>query len=534
MDKIRQPSCFPFPLSASFLTAIVFIFLTAGEIQAQETQRSGSAGRRRIDLIHADDVFILKDKTTGRDWQRIIGNVDLLHGEISMKCDSAHLFPDRNRVTAYSKIHIEQGDTLDIYGDHLEYDGATSIAVLTGNVELVDKETHLFTNIAVYDVNNEIASYNGGGRITNGDNNLSSIIGIYYVSQTLFHFKDSVKIVNPDYVMTADTMDYNTETETAFFTGPSEMEGDSIYLYSERGWYDTKNNMTRLWKNSYIDNKKQIISGDSLYYDDNTGYGQAFWNTTISDSTYNIIVKGNYAWYYKNPERFLVTDSAMFIQVNGNDSLFLHADTISAITLYDTAGTGFRLMRAFYGCRIFSRDLQAKCDSLAYSFQDSVIRLYDRPVIWSEENQLTADSMAIFTKNRQADRMELYNSAFVVSQVDLMRFNQIKGRSLTGFFRNNELYKINIEGNGESVYYLVDGDEIIGKNTTTCARIEISIEDGKITEIIEYQSPEGVIDPPSSSSAEYPRLPGFSWQNALRPKSVPDLFIKPDPPEEEE
>ena len=201
----------------------------------------------------------------------------------------------------------------------------------------------------------------------------------------------------------------------------------------------------------------------------------------IADTNNNIIVLGNYAWYYKEPERFMVTDSAMFIQINRTDSLFLHADTISAITVSDTTADGYRLMRAYYGCRIFSKDLQAKCDSLSYSFQDSVIRIYVNPVLWSEENQLTSDSMAIFTKNRQADRMELYNSAFVVSQVDSLRFNQIKGRSLTGYFRENELYKINIDGNGESIYYLVDGDEIMGINTTRCARIEIFVEDGKIT-----------------------------------------------------
>ncbi|MBN2632911.1 MAG: hypothetical protein JXR66_05110 [Bacteroidales bacterium] len=507
-----------------FLISAFFIIIGA-DINAQDPG-AGNPARRRIDLNYADDGYIMRDKLTGKDWQRLIGNVDLSHGEINMKCDSAHLFPDRNQVTAFSNIHIEQGDTLDIYGDHLEYDGATSVAILTGNVELVDKETHLYTDIVTYNVNNEVASYTDGGRIINGDNTLSSITGIYYVAQTLFHFKDSVRIVNPDYIMTADTMDYNTETETAFFEGPTEMTGDSIYLYCERGWYDTKNKETRIWKNSLIDNKKQIIKGDSLYYNDSTNYGQAFRNISIADTGNHIIVKGDYAWYYKNPERFLVTDSAMFIQFNRNDSLFLHADTIKSVTLYDTSGTGYRLMRAFYGCRIFSRDLQAKCDSLAYSFQDSVIRMYNEPVIWSEENQLTSDSMAVFTKNRQAERMELYNSAFVVSQVDILRYNQLKGRNLTGFFKDNELYKINIEGNGESIYYLIDGEDIIGKNTTTCARIEIYVKDGKIREIYEYQSPEGVIDPPTASPAGNQTLPGFSWQDAIRPKKVSDIFIR--------
>jgi lipopolysaccharide export system protein LptA len=482
-------------------------------------------GRKKIDLKHADIDYVERDKQTGKDWHRFIGKVWLTHKEISMKCDSAHYFPDKNQVIAFSKIHIEQGDTLDIYGNYLFYDMAAEQAIMNENVELVDKETHLFTNSVKYDVKNEIAQYTDSGRIINGKNKLTSHIGIYYIPQSLFHFKDSVKVVNPDYVMKADTMDYNTATETAFFTGPSEMKGDSIYLYCEKGWYDTKNNTTRIWNNAFIDNRIQVIKGDSMYFDDKSGYGESFGNTTIIDTTNSIIVKGDYAWYYKVPERFMVTDSAMFIQVSGkNDSLFLHADTIKAITVLDSAGKEFRLMRAFYGCRVFSKDLQAKCDSLSYSFQDSVIRLFNQPVLWSAENQLTADTMEIYTKNRKADRLELYYSAFVVSQVDSIRFNQIKGRTLTGHFKDNELYRINIDGNGESIYYLVDGDEIVGKNSGRCASIEILVDKGKIRKIVERQSPEGEIEPPSKSIIANNRLEGFSWLDTLRPKKVADIF----------
>ena len=310
--------------------------LFSKELQTQ------TQGRKKIDLKHADDDYVERDKLTGKDWHRLLGNVFLIHKEISMKCDSAHYFPDKNQVIAFSRIHIEQGDTLDITGAYLFYDGTTEQAYMNDNVELVDKETHLFTNSIKYDVKNEIAQYTDSGRIINGKNKLTSHIGVYYVSQSLFHFKDSVKIVNPDYVMKADTMDYNTKTETAFFTGPSEMKGDSIYLYCEKGWYDTKNKTTRIWKNASIDNMKQLVKGDSIYYNDSTGYGESFGNTSIIDTANSIIVKGDYAWYFKMPERFMVTDSAMFIQVSRNDSLFLHADTIKAVTLSDSAGKEFR------------------------------------------------------------------------------------------------------------------------------------------------------------------------------------------------
>lgn len=508
------------------VTFILFISVLGALIHsinlyAQE-QRPGNV--KKIEIIFAEEWEI--NDRIDKDLQRLIGSVALKHNDVTMTCDSAYYYKNKNQVKAFSRIHIEQGDTLDLYGDYLFYDGDIGIANIDGNVELIDKQTHLYTPSVKYDVNQRVADYNKGGRIINDKNTLTSIIGIYYASQNLFHFKDSVKIVNPDYVMKADTMDYNTESETAFFTGPTELNGDSLWLYCEKGWYDTKNDITSLWKKPIIDNRQQEIRGDSLYYNGKTGFGESFRNVAIIDTANKIIVNGEYAYYYKQPERFMVTERAMFTQYSGKDSLFMHADTISAVTRTDTTGKPYRLVRAWTACRIFSTDLQSKCDSLAYSFQDSVIRFYREPVIWTGENQLTSDSMAIFTKNRQADRLELYNTAFITGQVDSARYNQIKGRSLTGLFRDNKVYKIDIKGNGESIYYLLDGDLVAGVSQSTCASIEILVDDGKISELFEYQNPEGYIDPPASTVTEPLRLKGFMWLDALRPKKKEDIFKK--------
>ncbi len=516
----------PFNSSVTRHIFVVALFLSFYPVIQSQVTSNQTSGGKKIELLNADSAMIVFDKQTGKYIHHYIGNVILLHNEVRMSCDSAHFSPDKNQVTAFRKIHIEQGDTLNLFGDYLFYDGKSEIANVNDNVELIDRETHLYTDAVEYDVKNKIARYNDKGRIINGENTLTSKIGVYYVSDNLFHFKDSVKIVNPDYIMNADTMDYNTETKIAFFDGPTEMTGDSIYIYCERGWYDTKLENSRIWKNAVIDNKQQIIHGDSLYYDRKTGYGQSFGNVSIADTNNQIMVIGNYAWYNKQPEKFMVTDSAVFIQFSGGDSLFLHADTIRAITVADTSAKGYRLMSAYKGCRIFSKDFQAKCDSLSYSFQDSVIRFYNLPVIWSEKNQFTSDSMAMFTKNRQTDRMELYNSAFIINKVDTLRFNQIKGRLLTGYFENNKLYKIYIDGNGESIYHLSDGEYITGVNKVKCARIEIYVSEGAITDIFQYENPEGTISPPFQEPLNTLRLNGFNWFDNLRPKKVSDIFIK--------
>ncbi len=249
MAEIKIPRGSNRRLSLGLLLLLVILNFRLPPAYSQDAQEDRS-GRKAIDLKNADVDFIERDLLTGKDWHRLLGNVLFLHNNITLTCDSAHYVPEKNQVTSFSRVHIKQGDTLDLYSDYLFYDGRSELAFATGNVELIDKETHLYTDTIHYDVKNRIASYDDRGRMTNAKNTLTSIIGIYYVSESLFHFKDSVRIVNPDYVMTADTMDYNTSTEISYFTGPTELKGDSLYLYCEKGWYDTKNDVTNIWKHA--------------------------------------------------------------------------------------------------------------------------------------------------------------------------------------------------------------------------------------------------------------------------------------------
>jgi lipopolysaccharide export system protein LptA len=515
MVKINTGQYFNFFYRAAFFCFLYFVLFPSC-IFSQSSDKVAK-GKNLIELLHCDTLY------SGSGFQRLLGNVSLKHLDALMYCDSAHYYSKIKRVLAYSKVHIKQADTLDLYGNYLEYDGTEKKALVKGNVVLIDKETHLYTKAITYDVSNKIASYTDSGKIINEKNILTSIIGSYNARHKMFHFKDSVRIVNPEYVMTADTMDYNTESSTAYFYGPSRVRGDSIYMYCERGWYKTREDEMQIWKKAYIDNKKQIVRGDSLYFDNKKGYGKAYRNISISDTSTSVMVQGNYAWYYKNPEKFMVTDRAVFNQFSKADTLFLHADTIKSVTFRTKDGKAFRLMRAYNKCKIFSKGLQAKCDSLSYSFQDSVIRLYRKPALWSDMNQMTSDSIAIFTKNRQAEKMELYNSAFIVALVDTIRFNQIKGRNMTGYFKENKLFKISIDGNGETVYFLVDKQGQVGWNKAKCSKIDILIDNGKIMQIIEYTNPEGTLNPPLKE-IEKQRLPGFNWLDKIRPKNKEDIF----------
>ena len=284
---------------------------------------------RQIEIIHAD--LSDYDVSLGSGAQRLLGNVRMKHEDGIMTCDSAYFYSKTHSIDAFSNVKLEQGDTLELYGDRLHYEGETRIAQVRKNVKLIDNETVLKTQYLDYNRETDIAYYLHGGIITQEDNTLTSEQGQYHTQTETFYFKDSVVIDNPDYKIYSDTLKYNTKTEVSYFFGPTEIIGEENYIYCESGWYDTKQNISLVSKNALLENDGRILKGDTLYYERENGYGHAKQNVELLDTTQNIILRGNRAQYYEEEGLATLTDSAMMIQINGLDSLFIHADTLQSI-----------------------------------------------------------------------------------------------------------------------------------------------------------------------------------------------------------
>ena len=59
-----------------------------------------------------------------------------------------------------------------------------------------------------------------------------------------------------------------------------------------------------------------------------------------------------------------------------------------------------KYFEAYKNVKIFSDSLQAVGDSLFFSGQDSVFRLFNQPIIWAQENQISGDTIYLFLKNK--------------------------------------------------------------------------------------------------------------------------------------
>ncbi|MBN1597669.1 MAG: organic solvent tolerance protein OstA [Bacteroidales bacterium] len=513
MDK-RLKYClfivFPFSDSIQKCTLISFIlFLLNLPAIGQKTARvQFSAATTEV------------DEKLGKDTKRLLGNVVFTHGGSKMYCDSAYFHSKKNSLDAYNNVYINQGDTTHLYGDYLYYDGNTKIAQVRKNVKLINRETTLTTDALDYNLSNSIGYYTNHANIINEENNLESKIGYYYTKQDLFDFQDSVVVINPDYTIYSDRLKYNTETKITYFFGPTEIFSDSSYIYCERGWYNTLTDISQLNQNAVVKNQNQTVMGDSLYYEKYTGFGRAVKNVVIIDNEQNVILKGNRGIYYEDVEYARITEKAQFIQVSKNDSLYLSADTL--LSEVDTSGT--KLIKAYYGVRIFKSDLQGKCDSMAYSFADSVIRLYESPVLWNEDNQLSAEYIEIHTENRQAKTMYMYKSSFIINMADSTKYNQIKGKNMTCHFRNNELYRIDVNGNGQTVYYPEDEKGITEVNKAECSDLIIYLKDGEVDMISLLKKPDATVYPVDQAPMNELILRGFAWLDDLRPKDKNDIF----------
>lgn len=464
--------------------------------------------------------YVEMDKAMANGAKRLIGNVVFKHAGATMYCDSAYYFSDSNSLDAYNNVYIVQGDTLHLWGKYLFYNGNTRLAKISDKVKLVDKETVLKAPYLLYQLSDGIGYYNAGGVITNADNKLESREGYYYSRGKYYYFEDSVVITNPDYVIYSDTLKYFTTNRTAWFYGPTEIIGDSNYIYCERGWYNTQKNTSKLFQDAYYKHGEQYIYGDSLFYNRNTGYGRALNNVNLVDSSRNATLFGMYGEYFEKSDKAMVTDSAMLIQVQDIDTLFLHADTIRGFQNPDSS----RIIKAYYHVRFFRNNIQGKCDSLTYLASDSVMILNGLPVMWSEENQITSEWMEIYMANKKISHVEIINSSFIVAQKDTSMFDQIKGKNMTGYFKDNELHTIRVKGNGQTVYYPKDGNDIMGVNTAESTDIAIYLTDGKIDRINYITKPDATMHPLDKAPQELLKLKGFQWLEHIRPKSKEDIF----------
>lgn len=491
---------------------LLIFFLFSCSLYAQE--------KKVREIHHAADETAYS-RNMGEDIIRLLGNVRMWHDDVFLTCDSAHLNQKNKKFRGFGNVHIIKADTLHLWGDNLRYDGISKMTQLDGWVRMEQGETILKTSHLNYNMNEEIAWYYDGGQIFDGNNQVESGWGYYYLEKEDYYFKDDVFLSNEDNTLSTDTLFYNSETEFVKFLGPTQIFGDTNYIYCENGWYDSQNNLSGFYKNAYFQSREQVMEGDSLIYDRENEISWAYGNVKARDTIQNSIIYGEKLFFDEQSDHIEVTENALYVMVDGPDSLFLHADTLLS---YQVDSIKSRKIVAFHKVQFYRDDIQGRCDSLDYVVADSIIQLFSEPILWQEKNQLTAVMIRIKLGDQGIKHIEMDDKGFLITEIDSLYYNQVKGKSVIGYFENNTLNRVMVVGNGESIFYPEDIDGQIGLNKVLSSEIQMVFKDGKVYRVKFITDPESELTPMSQIEENDKFLEGFIWNIDLRPKGKADLY----------
>ncbi|PUU71368.1 OstA-like protein [Flavobacterium sp. WLB] len=495
------------------------LLLSVQIISAQAPKKA--QGPKKINIEHSDYLDV--DQATAPDAVLLTGNVKVNHDGVVLTCNKAYYFQKENYLKAFGNVQLVQGDTLFLNSKYAEYNGNMKKAFATGDAVMTSPDATLQTDTINFDRNTQEVFYNTKGTIVNKDNTLVSKSGRYFVAEKKFQFLTEVTITNPKYVIKSNHLDYYSNSGHTYLLGPSTITSKANYIYTEKGFYDTKKNLAHFLRKSYIKYDDRLIEGDSLFYNRNTEFASATRNVKITDSINKGLVKGHYAEIYKLKDSMFVTKRAVAINLVENDSVYIHGQRLMV-----TGKEGERILRAFKNVRFYKTDMSGKCDSIHSNSKTALTKLIGSPILWNGDSQITGDLMHLIGDNntKKLDSLKVINNTFLISKDTLgTGYNQVKGLNLFGKFKEGKLHDVDVVKNTEVVYFMRnDANELIGINKNVSSKINLILENNAVETITFFNRVDGDIFPEEDLPENARKLRGFVWRGDERIKSKDDIF----------
>lgn len=493
--------------------------------ESQLETPADTTNERYVYLLHADETRF--NQRINPDAQILVGNVAFRHDSMYMYCDSALFYEANNSLDAYGNVRMNQGDTLFLYGDRLHYKGDEMLAKVRENVVMIDKEMKLTTDSLNYDRTINLGYYFNWGTVEDTLNVLTSEWGEYDTQTNDAMFNYEVTLTNPNFVLTSDTLLYNTKNQVATIVGPSDIRSNRNHIYSTLGRYFTATDQAHLLNRSVLTNDDKRLIGDSIYYDRISGFGEAFDRVEMDDFGGKTRLTGDYIYYNELADSAYATRRAIAIDYSQGDSMFIHGDTLRLLTRFPDTDSVYRIVQAYRKVRIYRDDVQAVCDSLEFNSLDSCMTMYFDPVIWNGPQQVLGEVVRVYLNDSTVEWAHVENQALIVERVDTNQFNQISGREVKAYFVGGNIERTDVEGNVKVVYYYTEeGDSVaFGMNTTECTYLTAYMKDRQVDKLYIKEQSNGVFYPILQVPTGKDRLSNFAWLNKLRPLSKEDILI---------
>lgn len=493
--------------------------------------------KKRIEIIKSDSL-LYQTQELGK-YRKLIGNVKLKHVDAYMFCDSAVIDIDANYMTAFGKqVHIQKGDSVDVWGNFLEYFGDQKLGRLTGMCSMRDKTMILTAPELNYNTETDLGSYMSGGRIVNKETTITSAIGYYYHQKNEAAFYGDVVLKTPERTIYADSMRYNTDKEIAYFiTKTTIIDKDSNIIITNSGYYDTKNEKAFLGSNAEIKKGDATVKAATIDYDNKTKIAVAEGNVVYNDSSERTTILSNHVYSDENKSYVKAYKDPLMITVSEDekDTMYLSADTLltysiaveDSVLMNDSSSSSndsIKILKAWYHMKMIQGEMSATADSMFYSENDSIFKLYLNPIMWMDSTQITGDSIYLYNTNNEISRVDIFGNAYIINLQDKDVYNQIKGKFMQAFISNKKIQKVEVDGNAESIYFIKDDGAYKGANKSSSAFITVSFEKGEVNRIKLTGNPEAEFTPMKKIDLQSFRLTGFRWYGDKQPLTIFDVI----------
>jgi len=504
-----------YTLSLFFLIFSVFNY--SQEVKQIEIVYAGSFDRN--EKIYPEGNILNEDQ---------IKKVHLRHEEMNIFSKRSIFFQKQNSVIAIGEVYINQGDTLKLYCDSLNYNGTNKKMYAHGNVKLLNNEMELNSkNLELDRVNNEAFFYDGG-RIIDSLSDISSINGKYFIDNKKYVFKNDVVVKDQDRLIESEMMDYYLDSEKTYFYKKTSIYGDGYVIKCNSGFYEPRNKQGVFVDNASIDFDSREIYGDSIFFDEDKGYSSISNNIKIIDTNENLILNGEFAEFFQEKDSAIITKNPLAINILKNDSLFIKADTLFSVGKEDV-----RKMRGLNNVMFVQGNLSGKSDYIQVDKKSGITTMLRKkiserdlqiltekeinsknPVIWDNYTQMSGDKI-IFTEDldtNELDSIKIPNNVFIIEEDSIgdNKYNQIKGLKLFGNFIDNKLDRVKIDQNSELIYYMYDeNSNLIGVDKAVASSILIYFKEKGMDQITFITNPEGVLYPEEFLDENETFLNGF-------------------------
>jgi lipopolysaccharide export system protein LptA len=504
---------------------------------------------RRIEILRGRDIRqkTINDSTV---LQTLAGDAMVKQGNTLLSGDSIVLNQRTNIAEVFGNVHVNDADSVHTYASYLRYVGRERIAYLKRNVKLTDGKGTLLTDDLVYNLATGIATYSGGGKVINGKTVLTSSDAVYYSDTKDVYFKKYVHLVDPKYDIVADSLLYNTQLKEAHFIAPTRIKTPEGKLVNTRnGIYNLETGESSFYERTSFSDSTHFVIADRIFNDDKKGISVLEGTAKVVDSVSKVIVLGNKIERNSKENSFLATQKPIMIFYKGKDSTYLTGDTLfsglrkndisnkSSFTKVDTIKNqrlitekpkddSVRYFLAYQHVKIYNDSAQAVSDSLYYSTEDSVFRLFKQPVFWNGKSQVSGDTMYLFTANQKPKRLYVFNNSIIINQANPALYNQAGGRTLNAYFVDGEIDYSRIKGSpAETVFYPQDEDSsYIGMNRSSGDAVDVFFVKKAVNKIKFINNVNGTLYPLSQIPADKKYLKNFKWQDKRRPKNKLELF----------